>query len=972
MRVRLPRFRGARRELPDHSRYRPSVAVALVALYLPLVMGTGLLVGWFGSQRSAQLLASARQETLEALVGDLRSQWASRIDARLPEAGLDLLVELAGNQSRQQWLATLPLMQQLLERTPTLKAYYLARADGSLFRVVRVRESDGRVLAGIPATAALLVEGIEGDPADGRYWLELFDQQLRSLGPATSPQLQIYDPRQRPWYRLAQEGGGRSVLSPVHHLQLSGGLGVTLSRRLANGQGAVGASLLMDRLEPELAQLRLTPNTQLALVDRQGRLLLAPGNPRDEESLAPLALARNPELAAMAPLLASLQAEPDPFSLPPSFKTFEVGGERWAGAAVGMSSGIEGMGNVLLVAVPERELLAGADHLLWEAQLATLLVVLLAAPLVWLLARWLSRALRQLARQAAAIRRFDFTPVEPVPAPLQEVHDLTYTLDGMRRTIRSFLQSSTALGAEPDVEQLLERLLDDAIASSGARAGVLYRTETTAPGCGAALHPVQARGISLDGLTPLPGGESCGMAGTGSTAPDPTTLRLPLRSRDGVCQGLLELRFLEPPEPSRVAFCTALSGSAAVALETRSLIAAQKQLFEAFVQLIADAIDAKSPHTGGHCARVPELAKALAGAACDATTGPYAPFQLNAQEWEALHIAAWLHDCGKVTTPEYVVDKATKLETLYDRIHEVRMRFELLKAAAESRYWQGRAEGDDPERLRAELEASWAELDDDFAFVAACNIGSEALDPAAAHRLERIAQRRWRRTLDDRLGLAAEERQRAESEPEQTLPVLEPLLADRPRHRIHRAPQQRRPAANPLHFTLPEPALLANRGELHNLTIRSGTLNPEERYVINEHIIQTIRMLEALPFPPHLQAVPEIAGGHHEHMDGRGYPRGLRAGEMSPLARMMALADVFEALTAADRPYKSGKTLSEALQIMAAMVRRQHLDPELFELFVRAGVYCTYAERFLHPAQCDGVDEAALLAAARPDVAVET
>jgi hypothetical protein len=360
------------------------------------------------------------------------------------------------------------------------------------------------------------------------------------------------------------------------------------------------------------------------------------------------------------------------------------------------------------------------------------------------------------------------------------------------------------------------------------------------------------------------------------------------------------------------------------------------------------------------------LAKALADAACDSTSGAYAHFQLSAEEWEALHLAAWLHDCGKVTTPEYVVEKATKLETLYDRIHEVRMRFELLKASAECEYWQAVAAGGDPQALRRELEACWMELDDDFAFVAACNLGGEVLDPAAVQRLQRIARRGWRRTLNDRLGISADERRRAEAEPEQPLPVHEPLLADRPRHRIPRAPQQRRPAANPGHFTLQEPELLANKGELHNLGVSRGTLNPEERYVINEHIIHTIRMLEALPFPPHLAAVPAIAGGHHERMDGRGYPRSLRGEQMGPLARMMAVADVFEALTAADRPYKAAKTLSEALAIMAAMVREQHLDPALFALFVRSGVYRRYAQEFLSPAQLDNVDEAALLAAALP------
>jgi HD-GYP domain-containing protein (c-di-GMP phosphodiesterase class II) len=162
-----------------------------------------------------------------------------------------------------------------------------------------------------------------------------------------------------------------------------------------------------------------------------------------------------------------------------------------------------------------------------------------------------------------------------------------------------------------------------------------------------------------------------------------------------------------------------------------------------------------------------------------------------------------------------------------------------------------------------------------------------------------------------------------------------------------------------------EPELLYDRGELHNLAISRGTLNAEERYKINEHIIQTIRMLAALPFPAHLAAVPEIAGGHHETTDGRGYPRGLTAEQMSPLARMMAIADVFEALTAADRPYKSGKPLSVALSILVTMASERHLDAELLELFLEAGVWRSYAERFLVAEQRDAVDLEALLARLR-------
>jgi hypothetical protein len=354
----------------------------------------------------------------------------------------------------------------------------------------------------------------------------------------------------------------------------------------------------------------------------------------------------------------------------------------------------------------------------------------------------------------------------------------------------------------------------------------------------------------------------------------------------------------------------------------------------------------------------------LARAACDATEGPYRDFALTDEEWEAVQIASWLHDCGKVTTPEYVVDKATKLETIYDRIHEVRMRFEVLKRDAEIAFWKRVAEGGDRATAQAVLERERAVLDEEFTFVAGCNEGGEFIDPAKIGRLKAISGRKWLRTLDDRVGISQEEKARKDRTPAPALPVEEPLLADRPEHVIARTPGEAMPADNPWGFRLKVPANQYNRGELYNLAIGRGTLTEEDRYVINNHIVQTIVMLSQLPFPKHLRNVPEIAGGHHEKMDGTGYPKGLRAGDMSPVARMMAIADIFEALTAADRPYKKAKKLSEALKIMSFMKRDQHVDPELFDLFLTSGVFRRYAERFLRPDQIDDVDIAPFLGSA--------
>jgi hypothetical protein len=321
-----------------------------------------------------------------------------------------------------------------------------------------------------------------------------------------------------------------------------------------------------------------------------------------------------------------------------------------------------------------------------------------------------------------------------------------------------------------------------------------------------------------------------------------------------------------------------------------------------------------------------------------------------------VHIAAWLHDCGKVTTPDFVVDKATKLETIYDRIHEIRLRFELLKSVAESEFWKSRALGGDEIAQKQKLEAERATLDEEFAFVAQCNQGGEFLSPEKQARLHAIGKRTWTRTLDDRLGIAHEQLKLRDNQPVSSLPCSEALLSDRPEHRIARPEIQRFAMDNPWGFRMQVPELLYNRGELHNLCISRGTLSDEERYKINEHIIQTLMMLSQLPFPKHLQNVPEIAGGHHEKMDGTGYPKGLTREQMSPVARMMAIADIFEALTAVDRPYKKGKTLSEAIKIMTYMKRDHHIDDELFELFLRSGVYLEYAKRYMPEELIDDVN----------------
>jgi hypothetical protein len=323
-----------------------------------------------------------------------------------------------------------------------------------------------------------------------------------------------------------------------------------------------------------------------------------------------------------------------------------------------------------------------------------------------------------------------------------------------------------------------------------------------------------------------------------------------------------------------------------------------------------------------------------------------------------------------------VVDKATKLETLYNRIHEVRMRFEVLWRDAELAYWQGLASGADQQVLKAALQRSQAELQDDFAFVAQANIGGEFMQDTDIQRLQVIGKRRWLRHFDNRLGISRDEAERLVGVPQPALPTEEPLLADRPEHCVpwgtRTPPVVKDDPRNIWGFDMHLPGHASNHGELYNLSIRRGTLTDEERFKINEHIVQTIIMLSALPLPRQLKRVPDIAGNHHEKMNGSGYPRRLGGQDLGIAERVMAIADIFEALTAADRPYKPPKTLSESVNILVAMAREGHVDGQLLQLFLSSGVYRQYAERFLRTEQIDEVDVAYWLAqlqersAARP------
>lgn len=387
-------------------------------------------------------------------------------------------------------------------------------------------------------------------------------------------------------------------------------------------------------------------------------------------------------------------------------------------------------------------------------------------------------------------------------------------------------------------------------------------------------------------------------------------LVIPMRDHEGEVIGVLQLinaRDRETGEtiPFAAEFrelTSALASQAAVAITTARLIRDMQNLFDSFIQAIASAIDEKSPYTGGHISRVANLTMEIAKRINEAKEGKFAEISFNEDELYELRLAAWLHDTGKITTPEYVIDKHTKLETIFDRMELVRMRFELAITqaklrAAELKLKASTESVDEFANLTPDESAEIEKLMDDFKFVAGCNATQEFVPDSTIARLDTISQEKIATTLGS-----------------------EPMITP---------------------------------DELYNLHIRKGNLTTEERKIIENHALMTIKILEKLPFPKKIKNVPYIAGAHHEKLSGRGYPLGLKAEQINLQARIMALADIFEALTARDRPYKQPKKLSECIKILGFMMKDLELDTDVVEFFLQNKMHIEYAREHLNKDQID-------------------
>ncbi|MGR9071862.1 MAG: HD domain-containing phosphohydrolase [Gammaproteobacteria bacterium] len=963
------------KKFKKHRRY--SLHVTISTLFITLIIVFGVVLTWLNYNKTSEILLNSADSAFDQINREIALDFGGIRKSVNQTVHFLSLSPIIHAEPYDERIESLKLLSTALNNDPNMSAIQFGYPNGDYFIIRPINSEYVRLQFKSPEDAAYIVDNITGISEDERYLSRFFfDRELNEIS-RNKPLKTRYDPRVRPWYKAAMDSPDTASTEP-YLFYFFQKVGVTLALNSHRDGAVVAADVTLDQLSKTLLRAKMTPNTEIVVLGKKGNALIYTdiGRLVVETGDENFRIAQLSELGS--PVLDFLSKD---LKIESQTLNFHFDLQNWLGSVRELKIPGSGSFYVLMVS-PEKELLEKAIHIRWQGLVITAIIIIAAIPIVWLFARKISNPLLRLAKEAGIISRFDFSNPIATHSLIEEVEDLAGAMRMMKKAISQFLTLIHSLSGEPDFDSLLQLVTRETMNIGHADGAVTYlfneKNNRLEPGF---LH-IEADGdsdirdipaISLNESNDLvkainqnksslieinPTRNQYLSALTKKMNADAIDLIcLPLRNRQDEIIGVLCLLYRKKRKNQhnrdQISFVRALSGFAAVSLESRHLLMMQKALLDSFIKLIAGAIDSKSPYTGGHCQRVPELSRLLARAACDSNEHPFDRFNLDEKQWEALNIASWLHDCGKVTTPEYVVDKSTKLETIYDRIHEIRMRVEVLKRDAEIRYWRQIAEGGERQPLRRELDEKLKELDDDFAFIAECNVGGESMEAEKIQRLREIGEYAWTRTLDDTLGVSWEEGRR---KPKVPLPAREKLLADKPDHLIERAAGERIPEHNPWGFKLDAPRYKYNRGELYNLEVAKGTLTEEERYMINDHIVQTIIMLEKLPYPSHLADIPEIAGGHHEKMDGTGYPKRLKGADMPLAARIMAIADIFEALTASDRPYKKPKPLSEAIQIMARMVKDRHIDADLFRLFLTAGVYLEYARKHLDPDQIDAVD----------------
>jgi HD-GYP domain-containing protein (c-di-GMP phosphodiesterase class II) len=981
--IKLP---GSIKEMAMRKKYPLQITIS--TLFIAISLTLGLILSWQSFNKTSDIMLDSAMELNERitreLVLDFKASYSS-LALGLSQFRLSPVISAKSYEQRSQYL---PAFKAILDADPVFSVG-IGYSNGDYLGFTRTDADYLREKYQVPAGAAYVAFYKTGSQAEADFEPDklyniYYDSELNEIS-RNRGQASQFDPRLRPWYQQATDTPHATKPYLFYESKI---VGLTAMSKTAEPGTVVVFDVTLQNLSDSIAKYKLTPSSEVVLINAEGQTFAY----KDQSKVVTNKGDRNAieNLTVYEPKLANLkQLDSEVLSFISKFIEareqdfdFEYNGQRWVGSArvVARPGGVE---LYALMLSPVDELLLDAVAIRWHLIVIALVVLLVFIPVIWFTSKKISTPLHDLSSEAKDIAHFEFEKTRLKSSFINEVAELGSAMEMMKATINKFIKLINSLAGEQNLDALIQSITTETMLISRSDAALIYLMDEKDDHlkahflCDSADNEIDVSGLPALSLSDaghlLSDKDDCksriielNRGSENKLAPlldllsveSMTGIILPLKNRNDEIIGLLFLVFdqnREEVQSSNIEFVEALSGFAAVTLESRQLFHMQEALLHSFIKLIAGAIDAKSPYTGGHCTRVPEITLMLARAACESSEGDFKDFDLNDKQWQELSIAGWLHDCGKVTTPEYVVDKSTKLETIYDRIHEVRMRFEVLKRDAEISCWQNIAGGGDKEKHLEKLKQQCQQLDDDFAFVAECNVGGEFMADEKINRLQQIAQLTWLRTIDDNLGLSWEELNRKAGD-EKQLPVEERLLADKKEHLIARHESDKLPKENQWGFRVDTPEYKYNRGELYNLSVKKGTLSEEERYMINGHMIQTIKMLSNLPFPKHLRNVPLIAGSHHETMDGKGYPKKLVMAEQPLTARMMVIADIFEALTASDRPYKKSKTLSESIRILSFMRNDKHIDADLFDLFLSSGVYLQYANKFLSAEQIDEVN----------------
>lgn len=956
--------------------------IQIAALFTLLIVSIGTVIIVYNHHQLTKLTEISTQHQYQKIGEAIAAELDAVTRPMIMAANILTSMPITESATLEQRMTFIDKFIEILQQNDYASAVYVAYTDGDMFMLRRLTEAN-RLLFHAPKDAEWMIQSnryLDSTPEKSFIYLNS-KQKVIAVMPRDNDN---YDPRQRDWFILASQTP-TLITSPIYIFKGTGEAGFTYSREAENTQAVIGLDVSLASLSQFLVKQNLPPDSQAIIINAHNEVIAS--LPRQKNG------AVNPTARKQVPVLQTLldsqtnsnQGQNSKDNINNNSITFEAQGQSWYGSIVDINN--NGNQYQLVIATPAAYLTADANSIRNHSTFIAFFLLMLSLPIIWYFSRKISKPLIRLRQDADAISNLHFDEHELDNSVIEEIDELHQSMSKMKLTLKRFISMGHMLTAENNFFRQMQGLLSETTEIAAMNGGIIFLADKdgkvftpTAFRWGSENIPVSGMSLlqvnddKFSALRPVLEGKTI----AGILNKDNTLSQLheflqpylplrfvavPMRTHDEQLLGFLLLftpyELSAKRERSKIQLVNALVGSLSVSVETQRLLQEQKNLLNAFIELIAGAIDAKSAYTGGHCQRVPEITKMLARAAVNCRQGPFANFNLSENEWEELHTACWLHDCGKITTPEFVVDKSTKLELIYDRIHEVRMRFEVLKREKEiaflRRYSTMVASEADQQRLADELR----QLDDDFYFIAHCNVGGEFMSDEAIARVQHIANYHWTRTLDDTVGISYEELNRKTRQPTHPLPVQEPVLADKEEHIIYRDNKNKRSKYDG--FKVQEPTFLYNRGEIYNLSIRRGTLTEEDRYKINEHIMQTIVMLKKLPFPRSMANVAVIAGGHHERIDGKGYPYQLTDKQMSIPVRMMAIADVFEALTAADRPYKPGKMLSEALNIMVNMVNENHLDRDLFILFLQSRIWHDYAVAHLQADKIDNIDIEILL-----------